>query len=530
MTEIILPNTLNAIGEYAFEGCVSLTEVDFPEGLTSLGRYCFSGCTALLEADLPDTVTTIGRNCFSGCTVLEHFHYPLAWTTVKGDGLGSGRILNNCTALTSVTVPEGVTIIPEHAFDAANCLTEIILPNTLNAIGNSAFEGCVSLTEIVVPKGVTSIGSKAFSGCNAMTMAVFYSNVSNIGSNAFDNHSTELVIRCYSGSTAETYAINNGITTELLEGNWLNWRITSDGCLHIFGEGPMTDYVSGAAPWTEQSDEIYSIHIDKGVTTIANYAFENLATVTCATIPETITSIGSCAFSGCVDLGQLFLDETVTSIGIDAFRNCVRLKLICFRDSAAHQYAVDNNLNCELITITYMSGITNLKLLKGSVVELPSPLFVIQPEDVIGNRTLITSSNASIVSIGSDEVMTAKANGTTTITLQLIEHPTTIYEIEVTVVSSMNTFTMPYSLTTLESGALAGVATERIVLPTTLTSIAGDAIIGSSNLRQLVVSSANLHLPVGLLSGCDDAVVICPKNSEAAADCMQYSIPCLYVH
>ena len=515
------------IGDGAFSSCVGITGIDLPDGLTALGKDCFYGCTALREADLPDTVTTIGRKCFYDCTSLEHFHYPLSLTTIVNDFNGSDNIFHNCRALLSITVPEGVTSIPATTFANSNYLQEVILPNTLQAINGSAFASCSTLTEIVIPRNVTSIGNDAFNGCGALTTATIYQGVTSIGSNAFANHSTDLVIRCYAGSTAETYANNNSIVVELFSGDWLNWRVTSDGWLHIYGEGAMTDYASGAAPWTEQAEEIYYLHIGEGVTSIGNYAFANLAELTRAEIPDTVTSIGTYAFSGCVDLGRTYISDAVTSIGANAFRNCAKLNIVCFEGSRAHQYATANGISYEPITIAYRSGITSLTLLKGSTVAQPSPLFVIQPAGVLGNGVWLTSSNSSIVSLNGSS-LSAKANGTATITLQLIEHPATTVEIQVNVVSSLNTLTLPASLIELDSGALTGVAAERVVLPASLTTIAADALAGSASLRQVVVKNAELHLPSGLLNGCPDAVVICPRNSAAAADCAQYGIRCVY--
>ena len=72
--------------------------------------------------------------------------------------------------------------------------TQVIIPETIDgktvtSIGSWAFSGCSSLTSIEIPSGVTSIGENTFYGC-----------------------SSDLTIICKSGSTAETYAKENGIS------------------------------------------------------------------------------------------------------------------------------------------------------------------------------------------------------------------------------------------------------------------------------------------------------------------------------
>ena len=301
----------------------------------------------------------------------------------------------------------------------------------------------------------------------------------------------------------------------------------ADGCLYIYGEGPMTDYTIGTAPWAAQSEEIYSIHIGSGVTTVGSHAFEYLAEVTGAIIPDTVTAIGDYGFAGCIDLGSLSLGESVTSIGENAFVNCVKLNISCIEGSAAHQYAVANGISYTLTSITYVLGIDSLTLPVDTAVELPSPVFAIQAEGGTDSELSMSSSNSEIISVGSAS-LTAEAEGSATVTLVLTKHPSAMHEIEVTVVYDMDTLTLPAALTTLKSRALTGLAAERIVLPASLTSIASDALTGNTQLKLLVVSGAELHLPEGLLSGCGGAVVLCPKGSAAAADCAQYGIPYVY--
>lgn len=45
--DMIIPNTITSIGQYAFSGCSGLTSVIIPNSVTSIGQYAFSGCTGL---------------------------------------------------------------------------------------------------------------------------------------------------------------------------------------------------------------------------------------------------------------------------------------------------------------------------------------------------------------------------------------------------------------------------------------------------------------------------------------------------
>ena len=69
ITNIILPSTLQTIGNYAF-GKIRATSVVIPEGVTTIGENAFANAT-IQSISLPSTLTTLGNNAFSGCASLK---------------------------------------------------------------------------------------------------------------------------------------------------------------------------------------------------------------------------------------------------------------------------------------------------------------------------------------------------------------------------------------------------------------------------------------------------------------------------
>ncbi len=76
-TSYIVPNTVKAIADNAFEGASNLQEIVFPDGLVSIGNSALSG-TYLSEVVIPENVDFIGASAFLNC-------YRLTGITVAAD-------------------------------------------------------------------------------------------------------------------------------------------------------------------------------------------------------------------------------------------------------------------------------------------------------------------------------------------------------------------------------------------------------------------------------------------------------------
>lgn len=67
---------------------------------------------------------------------------------------------------------------------------------------------------------------------------------------------------------------------------------SSTGLLTISGTGAMTDYSSSSNSPFYSNDEIKSIVIEKGVTSIGSYIFLNCTSLERVTVPDSVKSIG----------------------------------------------------------------------------------------------------------------------------------------------------------------------------------------------------------------------------------------------
>lgn len=67
MTDLIIPNNITKIGNYAFICCSGLTSLTIGNNVTEIGRNAFAGCSSLKSVTIPNSVASIGVCAFDGC-------------------------------------------------------------------------------------------------------------------------------------------------------------------------------------------------------------------------------------------------------------------------------------------------------------------------------------------------------------------------------------------------------------------------------------------------------------------------------
>lgn len=74
--KVVLPSTVDSIGNSAFARCKSLKEVNFPDGLTWIWEYAFTGCDKLKKIQIPYSLDRICTSAFSRCKGLKEAVVP----------------------------------------------------------------------------------------------------------------------------------------------------------------------------------------------------------------------------------------------------------------------------------------------------------------------------------------------------------------------------------------------------------------------------------------------------------------------
>ena len=177
-----------------------------------------------------------------GDTDIEPLSSEYYTVSDNGDGTYSISWAENISEVTEIVVPyevDGKTVTAVYTNISALLLNveKVFLPKTILQLGDGVFDS-FHLTEIdlknieivghhallfndfskiTLGKNIKEIKSNAFGHNTELTDVYVYSNDVIFGENCFSDCHEDLTIYCYSGSTAEAYAINNNLKYKLLD-------------------------------------------------------------------------------------------------------------------------------------------------------------------------------------------------------------------------------------------------------------------------------------------------------------------------
>lgn len=288
--DLVIPDDVTYIGDYAFRGCTSITSVTMGEHVTKIGTSAFYGCKNCTSITIGENVTSIGSWAFYGCSAM--------------------------TSLTSL--PRKVPSTTSNSFDSA------IKDQTILYVPSAALE---------------AYSSKA-------PWSDFYDIVAlNIPKHQLAYYVDDALYKSFTLEegeyiTPEPAPEKEGYTfsgwSEIPE-RMPKHDVTVTGSFTLTSEQLALDGIQYTLWVKEKTAEIVGFDVTDGftgqvsipstvtkdgtsfdVTRIGDSAFSKCENLTSVTIPESISFIGESAFSGCM-LENIFVKNTATHLNERSF-------------------------------------------------------------------------------------------------------------------------------------------------------------------------------------------------------------------
>ena len=501
-------------------------EYSVPDSVLRVGEYAFSS-SALQTILLPVTLNSIGNGAFSDCGGLTTMVIPKGVTVIEAGTFAA------CSSLTAVTIPAGVTRIDGAAFMGCSSLTSIVLPKSVTAIGTFVFSGCGKLTEITFKGDAPSIGDRCFTG---VTATAYYP--------AGNGTWTGAVMQDYGGSITWTEAPENSEYGKLLYsgscGENVTWALYDSGTLEISGTGAMEDYCDYSTdvptwtdvPWKDYKSEITEVIIEDGVTSVGADAFRDCGNLISLALPDSVTRIGEWAFSYCGSLTEIQLPSALHSIGMGAFNGCSSLTSIML-PAAITSIGTGVFQECtKLAEILTDEGNTAYASVDGILFNKDKTELICYPAAKAGDAYVVPDSvsriaddafsGSGLASILLPENMDSIGTGAFSecTALKAIVIPDGITVLEAGLFSNcgnLSSVTIPEGVTTLVNATFMGcLSLSGIELPESLTSIGGFTFFNCESLGEITIPAGVTAIYNYAFSDCGNLTEITFKGNAPA--------------
>ena len=183
--DLVIGNGVTTIEEQTFYQCTGFTgTLTLGSSIETIGREAFKECSGFTgDLTIPDSVTTLGWCCFNGCSGFDG-------TLTVGESVTTidWGPFNYCSGLTALNYNAiNVTNIPSGWIGNCNALTTLTIGEHVQTIFEKAFENHPSFTgDLVIPNSVVLIGKNAFKGCSGFNGTLTLSNnLTSVGEGAF---------------------------------------------------------------------------------------------------------------------------------------------------------------------------------------------------------------------------------------------------------------------------------------------------------------------------------------------------------
>lgn len=241
-SDVVVPDSVRVIGEYAFSNCNALEEIVIPESVIKIGGRSFGGCNKLTEIYVPAKVANIYSGAFSRCDALEKV--VVSENNPYYESVDGVLFSENKTTL---------ICYPASKYDK-----DYMIPNTVNTLSEYAFDSCNNLKFVFIPERVTRIEGWTFSNCSYLRLVFIPKSVTYICNYAFES-SRNLLDVYYDGTEYEWKRIERSMWISVMGYAPLSYAKINAGCYNreLFQELANSDKWDKNGIYKAEDEKLY---------------------------------------------------------------------------------------------------------------------------------------------------------------------------------------------------------------------------------------------------------------------------------
>lgn len=313
------------------------------------------------------------------------------------------------------------------------------------------------------------------------------------------------VSRTTSSSLTQNTLVDEG--TYNGEEGTINWKFYEDGTLRVDGTGATPNWW----PWYDYKDEIKTIIVEEGITTLGAGGFMNHPNLTTVTIEGKLDSVSPCAFEDCSQLKSITFSKGVSTIETSAFKDCKSLSEINISKGStafrSHVFSGCDNLS----TINITEGVSNVDEFAFMNCKLSNITFS-DSATTIGKGAFYGCNSLTTVKLPQNLTVINDDTFHDCINLTNITIPEKVNEIGNQAFlgcSKLKNINFPAALKTIGEHAFTECGNlESLEIPASVTKIENQAFINCPNLSIVTISKGAANIASNAFKGCTSLLTI----------------------
>ena len=537
-------NTVENIGEYAFEQCLDITSITIGDNVKTIGKHAFDNCQNLQSITIPTNVTTIADGAFSGMPAAVRCQ--VSWTKpldIKAGTFTNFETLSSGQISGILFVPEGTkslyesapgwdffSIINEGDMSAYDATLITFADNEVKKLAVAAWDtdgdNQLSYDEAKVVKSLGTV----FTGhkLNTFNELIYFTSITEIPDNAFKNTGlsaitmpetiTRIGVSAFQGTAINKWntlpalkeladsalAYNTGFTAITISANIEKFGTgVFKGCPNLTSIGVQTASTilsaEGGVLYDKSGKKLLQFpagkavngdyRIPAGVEEIGEDAFLMAKNIKSVTLPTAITAIGENAFRACTKLDSVTVEwHTPLEVPANVFEGVdVANAVLSVPKGTDALYAAANVWKDFGRISIYLDDVATIDFEDDAVKAL-----CVANWDTDGDGELTVAEAKKVKQLGTVFALNADRNITKFNELKYFTGLTSIPSNSFKNCTSLEEITLPSTIKEIANGAFTGCSSlKTIEIPAAVTTFGNGPFTNCSSLEKFTVASGN---------------------------------------